>query len=366
MDRGVTVEVVCFEGKSMRGEVVHSLETHSSILYTHSKEPSFKDSMNLIFDIRRLNQYASELLSREDYDIVQIEDPVFAPFLSCGVPKVVTVHTTQMGEFQVLLGLLRSSRQLKRLVFSGTLGLLFDKLGLRDVEWVVTVGSTIRDELINYYKLPSERIVLVPNGVKVPDSLDKARAKEELGLDIKQVYIIYAGRLVDRKRVEDLLKAIYFLKREGHSISVVIMGEGPSRPSLMRAAESLGISSLVTFTGYVEDHVFFRFLEAADVFVLPSGYEGHPISLLEAMAYGCLPIASNIPQVHEIIRSGENGFTYPLGDVMQLKNTLKRVIGNRALRDSVTSKARKDVKLFSWSGVTDKYLEVYHETLKQL
>lgn len=86
------------------------------------------DGASVLTDIWRLDRYASRILSREHYDLVQVEEPVFGPFISSRVPKVVTVHTTQLGEFNALLGLFKNGRQAIRLLFSGTVGWAFDRL----------------------------------------------------------------------------------------------------------------------------------------------------------------------------------------------------------------------------------------------
>lgn len=362
MNRGVDVGVVCFEGSSLAGEKVHSLGARSRILYTHAGEPSLGDVTLVLTDIWRLDRYASSILSSGRYDLVQIEEPVFGPFTSSTVPRVVTTHTTQLGEFNALRGVFNSARQVKRLAFSGSIGWVFERLCLRDADLVVAVAPSIRAELQRSYGMPEEKIRVIPNGVDVPEVLHKAEAKEKIG--VNNLLFVYAGRLIDRKRVGDFLKALKTLREDGFKdFSALIVGSGPVRGVLADLVRRLELTDCVKFTGYVDDHVFFNFLEAADVFVLPSCYEGLPISVMEAMAYGCLPVVANIAQIQGIVRRGENGITFPVGDVRGLSKALYEVATDDKLRTSISSTARKDAIGFSWSTAVNGYLQVYDAVL---
>ena len=358
MHKGVDVGVVSFGGTSLVGERTYFLDAQSPILYTHSSEPSATDAASVLTDIWRLDGYASHILSHESYDLVQVEEPVFGPFISSPVPKIVTTHTTQLGEFKALLGVFNNARQVIRLMFSGTVGWAFDRLCLRNADAVVAVGQAIRTELRRFYGIPYEKVQVIPNGVSVPSEVNKARAKKEIG--VENFLFLYAGRLVDRKRVEDFLRALSMLKHRGFdNFSALVVGAGPTKENLTNLAQRLRLTDRLRFTGYVDDRLFFRLLEAADVFVLPSCYEGHPISLIEAMAYGCVPVAASIPQIREIIRTCQNGITYPVGDLESLTDALFDVATDAGLRSSILSASRESAMDLSWSAAANEYIKIY-------
>lgn len=360
---GVDVDVVSFGGSSLSGETVYSLEPRSKILYTRSGEPSVGDAASVVLDIRRLDKYSSRILSLRRHDLVQVEEPVFGPFIATRVPMIVTAHTTQLGEFNALRSMLKSARQLKRLAFSGTVGFAFDRLCLRGADVVVAVGPTIKNELQRFCGVPQEKVVVIPNGAEVQQKLNKTKAKQKLGID--NVLFVYAGRLVDRKRVDDFLKALYTLRREGfRDFSALVVGAGPVEAPLGNLSLRLGLADCVKFTGRVDDLTFHAILEAADVFVLPSCYEGNPISVMEAMAFGCIPVVADIPQMHGIVRGGENGFTYPVGKPEALASALRKVASDREMRASMSRKIRKGVACHSWSAVVGGYLRIYEALLK--
>ena len=364
MDRGLDVGVVCFGGSTLTGERIYSLDANSKILYTRTGEPSVGDAASVLKDIWRLDRYASNILSSEQYDLVQVEEPVFGPFISSRVPRIVTVHTTQLGEFYALRAVFNNVRQLKRLIFSGTFGWMFDRLCLRDADFVVAVGPAIRAELQMFYGGPQENVQVVPNGVTCPEVLNKAEVKRQLGID--NLLFVYAGRLVDRKRIDDFLRAISMLRQDGfEDISALVVGSGPVSNILANLAANLSITDCVRFTGHVDDNMYFNIMEAADVFVLPSCYESAlPIAVLEAMAYGCVPIVTNIPHIFGTIRAEETGLVYPVGDVKALSNALRKVSTDNGLRASISNCARKDAASFSWSNMEDAYLRIYDRVLR--
>jgi glycosyltransferase involved in cell wall biosynthesis len=298
-------------------------------------------------------------LSSGNYDVVQVEEPVFGPFISSSVPRIVTTHTTQLGEFGALLGVLNSTRQITRLAFSGTVGWAFDRLCLGGADVVVPVGETVKAELRRLYGVRDEKLQVVPNAVNVPKEVRKAEAKKEIGID--NLLFLYAGRLIDRKRVEDFVSAIGMLRRRGlQDFSALVVGSGPIKEALENLASRLNLEGCLRFTGYVPDHRFFRILEAADVFVLPSCYEGHPISVLEAMAYGCVPVVSNISQSREIVKTGRNGVTYPLGDLESLTEALLNLASDDELRASFSLSARRSAMDLPWSAVANQYVQIYN------
>ena len=358
IDRGVKVGVVCFGGKSLAGEMMYCLDARSRILYTRSGEPSVIEGASVVADILRLDRYASDILSRGTYDLVQIEEPVFGPFISSSVPKVVTTHSTQLGMFRALLGVFGSPREVNRLAFSGSLGWVFDRLCLKDAEMVVAVGSALRDEIRRLYHVPENKVKVISNGVDAPDVLDKEEAKQKIGQH--NFLYVYAGRIVDIKRIGDFVKALQILRQSGfEDFSALILGSGPAKPMLARLASRLGLMSNLRFIDYVGGSLFFNFLEAADVFVLPSCYEGFPISVLEAMAYGCVPIVADIPPLREIVRAGQNGITFPVGNVQSLSDALLLIAKDEHLRASMSNAARKEVSRLSWSSVADEYVRIY-------
>jgi glycosyltransferase involved in cell wall biosynthesis len=123
--------------------------------------------------------------------------------------------------------------------------------------------------------------------------------------------------------------------------------------------ERLGIADRVQFTGWVDEEVVHRLLERADVLVLPSRFEGLPIAVIEAMAFGLAVVVTPVGAVPEVIRDGEEGILVPVGDPRILAKALTRLARDPALRQHLGRNARNRF-------TKDFDLEVYHQRLTQL
>ena len=152
---------------------------------------------------------------------------------------------------------------------------------------LVVLGTSQKNLLIRH-GLPGDRIHVIPNGVDVnryvPGTSD---IKRKFGA---KWMAVYSGRVAPDKRVDVLVKIFSELNLPD-SHKLVVMGEGTQRPGLQRR---YGQDPRVVFTGYVADEVErINILRAADCFVLPSDVEGLSLALLEAMACGAAPVATN-------------------------------------------------------------------------
>lgn len=131
--------------------------------------------------------------------------------------------------------------------------------------------------------------ILVRNGVAVA-SIRQVRAKRSSS------DIIYAGRLIEHKHVDVLLRAVARLKQTRPDIKCYIIGDGPERANLETLSRSLGLQSNVRFFGFLDNHHdVYAYMKASRVFVLPSTREGFGISVIEANACGLPVVTINHP-----------------------------------------------------------------------
>jgi glycosyltransferase involved in cell wall biosynthesis len=172
--------------------------------------------------------------------------------------------------------------------------------------------------------------------------------------------------LVERKRIDLLLRAIAQLSSAGFSdFSVAIVGRGPERAHLEALTGQLGISSSVEFRGYLEDSELFDLLEAADICVMPSAYEGGmpPLVVLEAMAYGAVPLVSDIPQLSNSIIDRQNGRTFARDSPDSLAKALTELMTDALSLSRYSHSARQWSAERSWKSVADGYMEAYRKAL---
>ena len=114
------------------------------------------------------------------------------------------------------------------------------------------------------------------------------------------------------KRTDDVVRALRGLVDRGVDAYLCLVGDGPDRDRLERRAHELGVARDTLFLGYQEDVA--PFYAAFDVLVLPSGNEGTPVSVIEALAAGRPAVATRVGGTPDVIRDGVDGFLVEVGD----------------------------------------------------
>lgn len=196
--------------------------------------------------------------------------------------------------------------------------------------------------------VPEEKLVYVPN------ILTPARPAD---LTLPAPTIVAGGRLVPQKALDVLLRAYAERQDELKGWRIALLGEGSARRDLEQLARSLGIEDRIDWPGHVPDsYAYFR---AADIFVLPSRYEGMPNSLLEAMSCG-LPVvvsdASSGPL--EVVEHARTGLVVPCDDVEALAAAIVRLAHDPELRRSLGAAGVAAVQPFMASQALAKWTEV--------
>jgi len=362
LDLGLEVGVVTFSSSSIAGETVYPIATTSKILYTHMGEPSSGDFASIINDIWRLDRYADEISRKKGYELVQIEEPIFGPFIESPLPRIVTVHNTQSCVAMAYLKTLAGPRQLKRLLFSGIVGYGFDYACLHGCDRVIAVSPSVKDEIVRYYHMSSSAIEIVPNGLDPPPM--NAKSSEMTKGQSDMLTIACVGRLVDVKRVDVLLKALAHLKAVSSAkFRCYVIGTGPSASALKSLSNKLALEDEVTFTGFITDEALGDILASADIVVSPSDYETFGFSVYEGALYNCAPVVSRIPAFTSILVDGSNSLMFEPGDEAQLAAKLEQLGSDRALLGRIQRNARLLAEGMGWDGSVRKLVRVYSRLL---
>jgi glycosyltransferase involved in cell wall biosynthesis len=147
-----------------------------------------------------------------------------------------------------------------------------------------------------------------------------------------------AERLTLSKRPQDFVALAALLRERFPGARFLLAGEGSQRPWFECMAREAGATNL-EFLGYVSDMP--SFYETCDIVVLPSGAEGCPNVVLEAMAMGKPIVAAGVAAVLELIRHGDNGLVYELGNIAQFGNLVGSLISDREQRELLAVQAKK-------------------------
>lgn len=229
---------------------------------------------------------------------------------------------------------------------------------------IIAVSNAVRQHLVAQ-GLPAERIMVVHNGVDLralsrPDQSEQVR--RECRLPPGAPVLITVGRLAPTKGHRDLLEALELLARGGlrPNLRLLVVGTGSLLPLLQREAEQRGLRDRVIFCGFQRDVL--PYLQAADVFVLPSIQEGLSLSALEAMALGKPVVACRVGGTPEVVVDGETGVLVSPGNPRELAAALERLLAEREQARAMGAAGRRRVQqAFDLEQMVARIETIYRE-----
>jgi glycosyltransferase involved in cell wall biosynthesis len=235
----------------------------------------------------------------------------FSTLLACGLLRVPTV-----AAFQLVV---------PREPFTGRTGRALAWAKARGQTWVA-VSRHSRDLVARIAGIDPGEIELVYNGSSLPpDVPDAATARtgvrRELGLPPGALILFSTGRLHPQKGYDLLPPVLPHVFREFGEAHFVLAGDGPDRNTLTEAFRARGLEGRVHLLGHRADVP--RLLRAADLFVFPTRYEGHPFALVEAMAAGVPVVTSLASGIGELVVDRESGVVCRTDDVCDLLESIK-------------------------------------------
>jgi glycosyltransferase involved in cell wall biosynthesis len=279
------------------------------------------------------------------------------------------VQDTSFGEIKGILSQTPNIPGLKRILFFFFLGCFFELKCIASSRAIIVPTTQVREELLKIYQTSVEKVRIIRNGVNFQElntALDKNQAKKEFGLDPDTALIISTARMVRRKRLDLLIKAVNVMSEEQlGKYRVVIAGDGPERPSLMKLVNDYGLGKIISLPGWLTEEPRNQLYRATDIFVMPSDYESGPITLLEAMACGDASISSKIQGFPILMRQGLDGLLFPAGDFHALSNCLRTLLKNPSMRKQLSISAVHFAKQLSWESVASETLQIYETLLNK-
>jgi len=301
------------------------------------------------FDARMFGRIAG-VLRRFAPDVVHTHRPV----LQYALPSLLgryrrrTVHTVHnMAEREVEGA---ASQAIHRLAHRAGIG-------------AVAICETVADSIRAFYGV--EPRALIPNGVPVAayasPGVPRGAWRAQQGIPEDALVFVAVARLSAQKNLGALVRA-FAAMGSGDASILLVCGEGEQLGELQAAARDLGVAARVRFMGARSDIP--AVLGAADVFVLPSLYEGHPLSVMEAMAAGTPVIATAVGGVPEVVRTGVTGLLVPPGDVEALAGAMRQLAASREERARLGAAGAKVAREhFDVSHMARAYERLYQELL---
>lgn len=246
----------------------------------------------------------------------------------------------------------------------------------RGASHVVAISRDVRDKVVGRYRLSSDKVSLVLNGVDTErfsplDSKQRTRLADRRGVKgiPERAFVVGSvGRLSTEKNYPLLIRAFANLvasgdhqdpdeEEKGRSPFLVLLGDGPDRGRIERTIRECGVTAQCLLPGAHPPEAWYPLM---DTFCLPSDTEGTPITLLEAGACGLPCVVTDVGGNREVVRHGQSGLVVPCGGESNLKEALSRLKNDGDLRDRMGRAARQRVQdSYSLGTMVEQYETLY-------
>ncbi len=233
----------------------------------------------------------------------------------------------------------------------------------RPCDLILAVSAAARDMLAAMRVLAP--VEVVPNGIELERfAAAQPAARADLGLPPDGFLALYIGRLGPEKNLPLLLQAFAHAAPLAPGLHLALIGDGPLAASLRTQAADLNLRHRLHFLGRHPNEHIPALAALANAFITASVSEGHPITVIEALAAGCPVVAFRAPGIQETIHDGENGLLAPAADPALLGQTLARLAASPDLRARLALGARASAAQYDIRLTTRRILGLYETLLK--
>lgn len=243
------------------------------------------------------------------------------------------------------------------------------EISLSRVGLVATVSEFTRQEVLNYFSFPEDRVKVIHNGFR-PYKSNEICSEERLDQFIEknalpQAYLFYAGVLDPRKNLGRLIEAMAQCRNEAHDfpgllIAGISHGQWPrSEQALM--AQKLGIFDNIYLCGIVEKDILAGLTKRALALCYPSLYEGFGFPPLEAMSLGVPVLAGNASSIPEVVANAS--CLVDPSDVDDIAHGLRKIVFDSNYRKTLIESGYQRITKFSWGKAAAEYINLYREVV---
>jgi D-inositol-3-phosphate glycosyltransferase len=323
--------------------------------------PEFRQNMmqviereEIIYDLVHANFFMSALVAMELKETLDI-------------PYVVTYHA--LGKVRRLHQKEEDKFPIERLKIEEETATRADK--------VIAECPQDKEDLCHLYDVDPANIVIVPCGFCPSEfyPVNQSLARDYLGFNRNENIILQLGRMVPRKGVDNVIRALSFLKSLEKTRLLIVGGESeipdpdqcPEIKRLQNLSEELRVSDMVTFVGRRNRHVLKYYYSAADIFVTTPWYEPFGITPLESMACGTPVIGANVGGIKYSIKNGETGYLVPPKDPKALASRIDHLLSDKMQIKKMQVKCLKRVHgLFTWAKIAESVAMAYDDILNKV
>lgn len=215
----------------------------------------------------------------------------------------------------------------------------------------VALSEEVQKTIVEGYHIDSRNIPVIFNGI------DLSKCIVKTNYEVNDYFnILHIGRFSEQKNHIGLIEAFSIFVKEHPNTILSLIGDGEKKEEIQQLVIEKGISDKVKFLG-IKSNVY-SYLNKADVFILPSIYEGVPMTLIEAMGTGLPIIATAVGGVPDMLRNDEEGLIVNC-NVKEIADAMDSIYIDKKTREYLGKKALKRSKIFSDENMANEYKKTY-------
>lgn len=295
-----------------------------------------------------------EMLRREKVDVYHL--PNSLPLLSKVCPTVISIH--DLSDLRV------RKYGIARTVYRT----MVNYRSARLCDHVLTLSSNSKSDIASLLRVPKEKITVTFAGV---DARFTLRDREQCKSFVRQKYgiegdfVLAPGGFSRNKNIDNLLLSIVELKKLGADAQLVVTGHADQQEvkHVQDRARQLKLQDSIRLPGYVNREDLPFFYGGSSVVVYPSSYEGFGLPAVEAMASGVPLVAANTSSLPEVV--GNAGLLVDVRSPAMIAGAVNQIQTDSALRSRLIGRGLDRAKLFSWSKVAERVVQVYEQVSKR-
>lgn len=242
-------------------------------------------------------------------------------------------------------------------------GLLSREIGrfVQEADAVIACSESTKSDIVRLLGVVPEKVTVAYEAVEddfAPMEAEDGAVTVQARYHVRQPFILFVGTLEPRKNIPRLLRAFSTLAKDYPHDLVLVGPKGWGMQEIQKTLQELRLGNRVHHLGYLKSKKdLAAFYSAAEVFVLPSLYEGFGLPLLEAMACGTPVVTTNNSSIPEVV--GDAAVCVDAEDIDALAGAIRRIIEEPSLRESMSALGMEQAARFSWERCARTTMDVY-------
>ena len=214
----------------------------------------------------------------------------------------------------------------------------------------VAISQVVQKSICNRYNVLPENVPIINNGI----DLSKCIKKNDYKFNNR---IVHIGRFTEQKNQKELIDifSIVMNKKNNNKLQLILVGEGEQFLKIKEYVKYKNIEKNVIFKGKIDS--CYNILNQSDIFVMPSKWEGMPMTIIEAMGTGIPIVAYPVGGIKDIINDGLNGFL--VNNIEEFADRIMQLENNIKLRERIGNNAKESANQYSSKEMSKRYKELY-------